>query len=144
MRHFFERALLAALEPGGDGQRFTIPEHAHRALTRALDADLDGAFAEPALDAALRLAAAFDGKMRSPQLAALIRGWMRDNPRAVAVLIARRRAVSPIDAVRRFAEREGREAPARIAPAQPQIPARGRIASPHIEQRGRRSWQLKA
>jgi hypothetical protein len=37
-----------------------------------------------ALDAGLRLAAAFDGAMRSPSIAGLIRTLMRENPRAVS------------------------------------------------------------
>lgn len=150
MSNRFERALLAALEHGEREERFVIPEHAHRGLLRALDADLRSAKSAAvlsALDAALRLAAAFDGSMRSPSIAELIRTLLRDDPRAVAALVARRQGTSPIDALREHARREDRAQPALPIPAPAPSgtrPLRAWINTGNTQPRGRRSWQQKA
>lgn len=116
MARSFERAIKLYLAHGRDGERFTLDATHRPALLRALDQDLSGQRAPAeALDdvlAALRLAAAMDGALKSPSVAKLIRSVLREDPRAVRLLRARKKPAAPtaVDAARRFARTEGRPA----------------------------------
>lgn len=140
-RHFFERAVLAALQRGEGEQRFEIPDRARAQLARALETDVRSPQASEALQAGLRLAAAFDGSMKSPSIAALIRSLMRENKDAVAILKKQRKPAVSIDAVRRFARQEDRPAPAlpsiKRAPPPGSIPLRAWIDTGNTKPKGR-------
>ncbi len=116
--------MLAELLRSSGPERFSIAAGAKFRLERSLQRDLDGKNAGEALDAGLRLAAAFDKDMRSPSIAKLIREIMRANPRAVALIKSRRKQPAPTELVRRFKEREGRSQPAR-APSITESPPAG-------------------
>jgi hypothetical protein len=113
MARDLERAILAHLTPGDDGARFALRAGAAAALGQALARDLAGPTAQDDVQVALRLAAAMDGALRSPGVAAEIRAALRARPEAVAAIRARRARNAPgagLDATRRFARREGRAA----------------------------------
>jgi hypothetical protein len=109
MARCFERALLAALGRSSGPDNFEISPSMELMLSRALELDLAQADPLDSLYAALRLAAAFDGELRSPSHARLIRTLMQREPRAVRLLsAARKHGVSALDELRGFARREGR------------------------------------
>lgn len=113
MARDLERAILANLISGDGDERFALRADAAAALGRALARDLAGPTAEDDVQVALRLAAAMDGTLRSPGVAAAIREVLRAQPAAVGAIRARRarhKASSALDATRRFARREGRAA----------------------------------
>lgn len=100
-----------------------LPAAAQPRLVRALERDLALPDPTAAIEAALRLAAAFDGEMRSPSVAAAIREVLRADPRAVAVIHERRAQPAPIDAVRRFTRSQGRASVLRAPRFEEQAPS---------------------
>lgn len=122
----FDRAVQAQLIEGNNGDRFGVAEKAMPLLRAALARDLKETNAADNVVAGLRLAAAFDGALASPGLAALIREMLRASPAAIAAIRGTQTKDSPLDATRRFALREGREVAIR-APKVSAISPRGSI-----------------
>ncbi|MCK6549105.1 hypothetical protein L6R52_24895 [Myxococcota bacterium] len=114
MSSHFERALLAELKKSEGAERFELEASSVSRLVRALERDLDGSDPLGAVQAGLRYAAAFDGKLASPSVAVAIRELLRRDVRAVA-LIRRSRAQtsSAVSETRRFLRAEGRTAAVR-------------------------------
>jgi hypothetical protein len=103
-----ERAVLRALTHG-EGERFTFKAGARALLERALKEDLEGPDRLDSVLCALRLAAAFDGSMRSPSAAAELRAVLRTDARVHRLLKNEVIDEKPIDRMRSFLRSEGRE-----------------------------------
>lgn len=112
-RTSFERALLAELKQGGDTARFEVPALALPRLALALERDLRSPDPEAGLTRALQLAAAFDGPLASPAVAAQIRELLRASPEVLQFLGQRLFGAGAIDRLRAFARSEARAAPVR-------------------------------
>lgn len=103
-----DRAVRAQLCEGTNGDRFGLPGGATPVLRAALARDLVERDPRGSILAALRLAAAFDGQLASPGLAAQIRSLLQSDAGAVAIIAASQNKENTLDATRRFVLREGR------------------------------------
>lgn len=108
MGRSFDRAVKAQLTEGQGGDRFGLQEGAVPLLQAALARDLKARDARDSVLAALRLAAAFDGALTSPGLAATLRGLLQSSPEAVALIRETQGPGNSLDATRRFVLGEGR------------------------------------
>jgi hypothetical protein len=91
-----------------DVERFTLSGDP-ALLHQALEIDLEAPDRLDSLRAALKLAAALDGELRSPTAAAMIRAVLRANNHAVRLLESTVLDEQPIDRKRSFAKSEGRD-----------------------------------
>lgn len=101
----FERAISTHLSDS-----FELPESCEPALIRALQADLRAPLpvAAASITRALKLAAALDGVLGSPEAARRIRRVLQSEPAAVKLIQTRVLRPTSLDARRDFARREGR------------------------------------
>jgi hypothetical protein len=109
MNRPFEREVSFSLRRRLRGERFELPEACELRLRTALRAELHSADPLVGIRRALQLAAAFDGPLASPSVAARIRAVLQSDRRALKLIREKLLGTRSLDERRAFLRREGRD-----------------------------------